>query len=219
MGGGSGGMNGTFSTTINIGGGPNMAGFSGSGPSFMSSPNVSFNFGAPGVHGNLFGGGPSLQAFSGSNATLAPLAQNQALGGLTNFVGITGSVVTPVGGAGIGLGFYSDPSGMVGGYLSVAPEAGLPGGSLAITAGSSQSFAGPSISASAGLGEVLGVSKGYSISPSTGEVTGEQWSAGFSFGSPVSASFGYSSTTTTEFTSLYLTYIQFLNSIGYPSFR
>jgi RHS repeat-associated protein len=73
MGGGSGGMNGTFSMTINIGGGPNMAGFSGSGPSFSSSPNVSFNFGAPGVHGgNLFGGGPSVQAFSGSNATLAP---------------------------------------------------------------------------------------------------------------------------------------------------
>jgi hypothetical protein len=211
-----------MSMTINIGGGPNMSGFSGSGPSFSASPNISFNFGGPGVgHGSLFVGGPEVPAFSGSNATLAPLEQNQvAAGGLTNFVGIAGAVVTPVGGGGIGVGFYSDSYGMVGAYLSVAPEAGLPGGSLGITAGSSHSFAGESISASWGGGYgALGASRGYSISPSTGEVTGEQWSAGLAFGPPVAASVGYSSTQTTEFTSLYLAYIQFLNWIGYPSFR
>jgi RHS repeat-associated protein len=220
--GGSGGFSGSMSMTINIGGGPNMSGFSGSGPSFSASPNISFNFGGPGVgHGSLFVGGPEVPAFSGSNATLAPLEQNQvAAGGLTNFVGIAGAVVTPVGGGGIGVGFYSDSYGMVGAYLSVAPEAGLPGGSLGITAGSSHSFAGESISASWGGGYgALGASRGYSISPSTGEVTGEQWSAGLAFGPPVAASVGYSSTQTTEFTSLYLAYIQFLNWIGYPSFR
>ena len=216
------GSYGTFSFSFNFGGNlGNLGGLSGPGPSFSPSPNVSFNFGAPGVHGgNLAFGGPSLQAFSGSNATLAPLAQNQAPGSLTNFVGIAGSVVTPVGGAGIGAGFYSDAYGMVGAYLSVAPEVGLPGGSLAITAGSSRSFAGESITASwGGSYGVLGASRGYSISPSTGEVTGEQWSAGWSFGPPASASFGYSSTQTTEFTSLYLSYLQLLNWIGYPSFR
>jgi RHS repeat-associated protein len=213
--GGSLGSNG-FSIPLG-GGGPSLGGFSGSGPLFSASPNVSsFNFGAPGVHGgNLSFGGASLQAFSGSNATLAPLAQT----GLTNYVGITGSVVTPVGGAGIGVGFYSDPYGMVGAYLSVAPEVGLPGGSLAITAGSSHSFAGESITASGGGSYgPFGASRGYSISPSTGEITGQQWSAGLSLGPPASASVGYSSTGTTEFTSLYLMYLQFLNSIGYPSF-
>jgi len=217
--GGSGGYSGptmTMTTTFNM---PSPS--FGSGPSFGGSPNVSFNFGGPGGgHGGFSFGGPGLPAFSGSNASLAPLAQNQALGGLTNYVGISGSVVTPVGGAGIGAGFYSDPYGMVGGYLNVTTEAGLPGGSLAITGGSSRSFSGESISTSAGLGYgVFGISQGYSISSSTGEVTGEQFSAGLAFGTPVAASVGYSSTSTTEFTSLYLNYIQFLNWIGYPSFR
>ena len=157
---------------------------------------------------------------SATIAALAPLAQNQAPGSFTDYAGITGSVVTPVGGGGINVGFYSDPFGMVGAYLSVGPEAGMPGGSFAITSGSSQSFAGESISVSAGVSYgVLGVSRGYSINPSTGALTGANWSAGFSFGTTVSASAGYSSTTTTEFTSLYLTYIQFLNWIGYPNFR
>jgi RHS repeat-associated protein len=215
--GGSGGYSGSMSFSINIGGpGPNMSGFSGA-PSFSSSPNISFNFDGPGVHGgSLSFGGPSVPAFSGSNGTLAPVA--------TSYVGIAGSVVTPVGGAGIGAGFYSDPSGMVGAYFSAGPEAGLPGGSLGITAGSSRSFTGGSISVSGGgslsaLGlPFLGASRGYSISPSTGEVTGENWSAGLSFGPPASAAAGYSTTTTTEFTSLYLAYIQFLNWVGYPSF-
>jgi RHS repeat-associated protein len=211
-----GGSLGSNGFSIPLGGGPSLGGFSGPGPLFSSSPNLSINFGPPGVHGgNLSFGGASLQGFSGSNATLAPLAQTS----LTNYVGITGSVVTPVGGAGIGVGFYSDPYGMVGAYLSVAPEVGLPGGSLAVTAGSSHSFSGESITASfGGSYGPLGASRGYSISPSTGEITGQQWSAGLSLGPPASASVGYSSTGTTEFTSLYLTYIQFLNSIGYPSF-
>jgi RHS repeat-associated protein len=220
--GGGGGFHGSFSMSINIGGGPNLSGFSGSGPSVMSSPNFAFNFGGPGVHGgNLSFGGPSMPAFSGSNETFAPLTQTQvSAGSLTNYVGISGSLVTPVGGAAIGVGFYSDAYGMFGAYLSSAPEAGLPGGSLAFTAGSSQSFTGESISASAGLGYGgVGVSRGYSVNPSTGAVTGANWSAGLSVGPPVSASVGYSSTTTTEFTSLYLVYIQFLNSIGYPNSR
>jgi RHS repeat-associated protein len=219
--GSSGGFSGYTSFTFSFNGGVNLGGFSGPGPSFSSSPNISFNFGVPGVgHNGMSLGGPGVPAFSGSNATLAPLAQNQVPGSLTHYVGITGSVVTPVGGAGIGVGFYSDPYGMVGAYFSVAPEVGLPGGALAITRGSSQSFAGESISVSGGLSYfALGVSQGYSINPSTGEVTGEQRSAGFSFGPFVSASAGYSSTKTTEFTSLYLTYIQFLNSVGYPSLR
>jgi RHS repeat-associated protein len=80
-GGGSflGGSLGSNGISISLGGGPNLGGFSGPGPSFSSSPGVSINFGAPGVHGgNLSFAGASLQAFSGSNATLAPLAQNQA---------------------------------------------------------------------------------------------------------------------------------------------
>jgi hypothetical protein len=137
-----------------------------------------------------------------------------------NYVGITGSLVTPVGGVGIGAGFYSDSYGMVGAYLSVGPEAGLPGGSLAITAGNSQAFSGESISVSGG-GSLYGIggSQGYTANPSTGEVTGSNKSVGLSVGPPVSASFGYSSTSTTEFTSLYLLYLEFLNSIGYPNFR
>jgi RHS repeat-associated protein len=217
--GGSGGYSGSMSFSINIGGpGPNMSGFSGGGPMFSSSPNVSFNFGSPGFHdGSLSFGGPSVPAFSGSNATPTPVA--------TSYVGIAGSFVTPVGGAGISAGLYSDPYGMVGAYFTAGPEAGLPGGSLAITTGSSRSFNGGSISVSGGgslaaLGlPLLGASRGYSISPSTGEVTGENWSAGLSFGPPVSAAAGYSTTTTTEFTGLYLAYIQFLNWVGYPSFR
>ena len=216
--GGQGGYSGpTITMTFSM---PSPSPGIGSGPSFGSgAPNINFNFGGPG-HGGFSFGGPDVPAFSGSNASLAPLAQNQALGGLTNYVGISGSVVTPVGGGGIGAGFYSDSYGMVGAYFSAGPEVGLPGGSLAITSGSSQSFTGGSIFVSAGGGYgVFGASRGYSVSTSTGEVTGEQWSAGLAFGPPVSAGAGYSSTTTTEFTSLYLGYIQFLNWIGYPSFR
>ena len=70
----SGGYSMTFRMSINVGGGMSggFGGFSGPGPSFLSSPNISFNFGPPGVHGGNFSfGGPSLQAFSGSNGTPA----------------------------------------------------------------------------------------------------------------------------------------------------
>jgi len=212
--GGSGGG----SLSFNAGGGGGGMGGGAFGGGWSPGP---FNFRLP-HGGNISFGGPSMPAFSGSNATLAPLTQTQvSAGSSTNYVGITGSLVTPVGGGGISVGLYSDAYGMFGAYLSVGPEAGLPGGSLAVTAGNSQAFSGQSISVSGG-GSVYGIggSQGFTVNPSTGEVTGSNTSVGLSLGPvPVSAAFGYSSTSTTEFTSLYLVYLEFLNSIGYPSFR
>ncbi len=98
-----GGSLGTNGYTIPfLGGGPNLGGFSGSGPSFSSSPNLSFNFGPPGVHGgNLFFGGAS-----GSNAT--PALATSGLGTLnfSNSSPMLGSGfqggVPVMGGGGIG---------------------------------------------------------------------------------------------------------------------
>jgi hypothetical protein len=150
------------------------------------------------------------------SASAAP-ASGRLVGGLTDYVGLSGSLVTPVGGAEVDVGFYSDSYGMLGSYFGLGPAMGLPGGSLGVVKGRTQSLAGESISVSAGLSYgVVGASKGNSIDPSTGEITGEQWSAGLSLGPKVAASGAYISTTTTEFTSLYLVYIQFLNWVGYP---
>lgn len=138
-------------------------------------------------------------------------------GCLTDYVGIFGSAVTPLGGGDVGAGFYSDCYGMVGAYFSLGPSVGIPSISAGIAAGRTSSFAGESVSASGGLSiGPLGVSGGETINPSTGQITGEQVSIGGSFGPPIGASASFTSTLTTEFTSIYLGYIQFLNQIGYP---
>jgi RHS repeat-associated protein len=218
--GGPGDYGASISFSIDIGGiSPNLSGFSGD-PSLSFSPIGSFNFGAPGALapgalGDLFSGfsfGPGVAALSGSNAS-EPVAQ---IGSLTNYVGISGSYITERGfGAGMVAGFYSDADGMVGGFLNFSEEAGMPGRSLQIVKGYSQSFAGNSITSSYGASIFgLGYSRVTSYSPSTGEVTGRQWGAGLDLGPPVSGSVGLSSTTPTEFTSLYLIYIQIFNSIN-----
>lgn len=150
------------------------------------------------------------------SASAAPTTSAMA-GGMTDYVGISGSIVTPVGGAEVDLGFYSDSYGLVGAYAGFGPAAGIPGGSLGIVSGSTQSLAGQSVNVSGGLSYgLVGVSKGYSADPTTGAVTGEQLSVGLSVGPAVGSSGSYTSTTTTEFTSLYLAYIQFLSWVGYP---
>jgi hypothetical protein len=150
------------------------------------------------------------------SASAGPASPNIA-GSLTDYLGISGSAVTPVGGAELDLGFYSDGYGMIGAYFSLGPAMGIPGGSLALVSGHTQSLAGQSIGVSAGASYgIVGISKGFSFDPSTGDKTGEQWTAGLSVGPPIAASSAYTSTTTTEFTSLYLAYIQFLNWVGYP---
>jgi hypothetical protein len=156
----------------------------------------------------------SLEAAITTSAAPNP---GDTVGELTEYVGIAGALVTPVGGAAIDAGFYSDGRGLVGAYLGVAPAMGIPSASLGVAVGSTQSLAGQSTNVSVGAGAFgFEISKGISLDPSTGKRTGEQWNAGLSIGPPLSASASYQMTTTSEFTSLYLSYIQFLNWVGYP---
>jgi hypothetical protein len=105
---------------------------------------------------------------------------------------------------------------MVGAYFSVGPAAGIPSVSLGIAAGRTTSLSGESVSVSACIGYgPFEVSGGGTINPSTGQNTGEQLSLGLSLGLPIGASTAFTSTATTEFSSLYLGYIQFLNWVGY----
>jgi hypothetical protein len=151
------------------------------------------------------------------SASAAPTS-SKISGDLTTYVGITASAVTPTGGAEFDAGLYSDKYGMVGAYVGLGPAMGVPGLTLAGAYGHTQSLAGESIGLSGGLSAgFVGVSKGYSVSPSSGEITGDQWSVGLSAGPRLSASAAYTSTETTEFTSLYLAYIQFLNWVGFPA--
>jgi hypothetical protein len=159
------------------------------------------------------------RALEASISGSAAPGKAQSAGVFSEYVGISGSVVTPVGGAEIDAGFYSDSHGMVGSFFSLGPAMGVPGGSFTIVSGNAQGLAGESVSVAAGLGlGVVGITKAYIINPSTGDKSGEQWSAGLSVGSPVAISAAYTSTTTTEFTSLYLAYIQFLNWVGYSGY-
>jgi hypothetical protein len=157
---------------------------------------------------------PANSLESSISASAAPSGAGPS-GGPTNYFGVSASAVTPLGGAQMGAGIYSDGNGLIGGFFSLGPVAGTPGGALELMLGQSQSFSGESTSLSAGGSySIFGISRGWSVNPA-GEVTGEQWSAGLSFGTPVGGSIGYTSTSTSEFTSLYLSYVQFLNWVGY----
>jgi hypothetical protein len=158
----------------------------------------------------------AASALNASIAASAAPARSQIVGNPISYAGVSGSVVTPVGGIEVDAGLYSGYG--QGGYLSFGTPMGIPGASLGAAWGHTQSLAGDSFNTSMGGGLWgVGASHGFSYDPNTGETVGEQWSAGLSAGFNVGASAGYSTTITTEFTSLYLVYIQFLNSVGFPS--
>jgi hypothetical protein len=139
----------------------------------------------------------------------------------TAYFGLSGSATTPVGGGTIEFGLYSDSYGMFGAYGTIGTSTGIQGLSLGIVTGRTDSLAGESVnvSVSASVPKVVvgpGVSKGASLDLSTGRVTGTSSFFGLNIGPPVGGAIGYTSTTTTEFTILYLVYIHFLNHVGYP---
>src|SRR5207247_2598946 len=107
-----------------------------------------------------------------------------------------------------------------GAYWNIGKAVGRSGLSLGIVYGKTQSLAGKSIDVSASLGPPRpsispSISTGVSIDPSTLRVTGSQWSAALSLGPAVGAAVTFTDTTTIEFTSLYLVYIQFVNWARY----
>jgi hypothetical protein len=148
-------------------------------------------------------------------ASAAP-TDSYSSSGKTAYIGLSGSITTPVGGAAFDFGGYSDKYGMVGAYGDLGEAAGRSGLSLAIVVGETQSLAGRSINVSTSLGPPrLGISPnisvGVSIDPVTLQVIGKQLGFGLSLGPAIGAGVTFTDTTTIEFSSLYLTYIQFLN--------
>jgi hypothetical protein len=110
---------------------------------------------------------------------------------------------------------------MIGGYFSAGTALGIQGLFLGIVTGKTQSLAGDSISLSGSVGPpelpiAPSALKGFTYDPHTGQATGSFQGVGLSVGPPLGGSFGQTTTTTTEFTNLYLDYIQFLNWVGYP---
>jgi len=156
---------------------------------------------------------------SSISASGAP-TDSYSSGGETNYFGLSASATTPVGGGVIEFGGYSDRYGMVGAYWNIGGAAGMRSLSLGIVSGKTQSLAGESISVSTSLGPPRpgispNISVGVSVDAYTGRVIGSQWGVGLSVGPAVGATIAHTSTTTTEFTSLYLDYIQFLNWARY----
>jgi hypothetical protein len=139
----------------------------------------------------------------------------------TRTIGLSASATTPVGGAELGFGLYSNDYGMAGAYWTIGNSVGIPSLSLGIAFGKTQSLAGDSVSVSGDLGPSWPVSPGLtatiSLDPTSGHVTGSQWGAALSVGPPIGVATAYTSTTTSEFTSLYLAYVQFINWTFYQS--
>lgn len=155
-------------------------------------------------------------SISASSGTSKPASGNQS----TAFLGVSASLSTPTGGAELNAGFYSDQYGTVGAYYSLGPTAGIPSVSVGITSGTIEGLSGPSVSASGSVGlGPAGVSYNTTFNPTTGAETGSSVTAGFSVGGiplgPISmgAAVGYSETHTTEFTSLYESYVEFVNFV------
>jgi hypothetical protein len=155
---------------------------------------------------------------SSLTASAAP-ANESASRGETVYFGVSAAASTPVGGAIIGAGFYSDNYG-VGAYFSSGPSNGIQGLSLSVVAGKTESLAGDSYSFSGGVarpGVVIGpgISGTAYFDPSTHRQIGSEVDIGFSVGPPIAATAAYTTTSTTEFTSLYLVYVEFLNWARY----
>jgi hypothetical protein len=151
------------------------------------------------------------------SASAAPV-DNKTASSPTSYFGFSGSFVTPVGGADISFGLYQDSYGFPGSYLSLGPALGTPSVSVGIISGHSTNFSGQSLNLSAGGAVVdLGISRSVSINPSSGETTGNSWTFGLSLGPPVAVSASNNDTATSEFTSIYKAYIDFLNWVGYKA--
>jgi hypothetical protein len=152
-------------------------------------------------------------------ASPAP-ANDTSSRGDTVYFGVSASASTPVGGAIIGFGLYSDNNGMVGAYFSSGPSNGIPGLSLSAVAGKTESLAGDSYSISGGAarpGVVIGpgISATAYFDATTNRQIGKEVDIGFSIGPPLAATTAYTTTTTSEFTSLYIEYVEFLNWARY----
>lgn len=156
-----------------------------------------------------------------ASALEASIATAAAATSRYSTIGLSLSATTPVGGAAIEGGFYSDRYGMVGAYLSIGSAIGTEGLMVGIISGNTQSLAGNSIVVSASAAVIPGYSptgaRATVIDPSTYQVIGSQTFVGLAEGPlPVGFASSYSSTTATEFTSFYLAYVQFMNWVGYP---
>jgi hypothetical protein len=187
---------------------------SAAGPTFYYNPNQAADFNSATYRPSSVYDSTATSIERSICASAA--ATHQSNPRTTDFFGVSGSVVTPAGGIEIAAGLYFDQF-AVGGYFSFAALTGIFGASLGVASGQTQNLPGDSATTSLGVGYgLLGVSKGWSLDPITAETIGEQWSAGLSVGPLLGGSAGYSTTLTSEFTSLYVVYIQFVNWVGYP---
>lgn len=148
----------------------------------------------------------------------------------TRYVGISAGGITPLGGGEVAGGVYLDRHGFPGAYGSAGPNvgAGLPDASVSVVWGESSSFSGQSVNVSCSISVpiprtaiAVEISRGKSFDQDTGSLTGSFTSIGIGpslkNSPPISCSVSDTYTSTSEFTSLYQTYIQFLNHVGYPS--